>query len=84
MQELVVSARTGIYNPSHLRRTSSLLTTRDSNPASSVVRNHIGLLQRYNEIRDVGQQLIGIIAENRGVSLGSIYQDNEFGVGRND
>jgi len=48
------------------------------------VREHIGLLQSYNEIRDVGQQLIGVIAENRGVSLGAIYRDNEFGVGHND
>jgi len=42
------------------------------------------MLQKYNEVRDVGQQLIGVIAENRGVSLGSIYRDGEFGVGPAD
>ena len=57
---------------------------KDSSAAGTVVKNHIGLLQQYNEMRDVGQELIGVVAESRGVSLGTIYQEGEFGVGADD
>lgn len=48
------------------------------------MHNHIGLLQQYNEMKDVGQQLIGLVAENRGVSVKSLYEDEDLGVGKED
>ena len=42
------------------------------------------MLQEYNDVKDVGQQLIGLVADNRGVSIASLYRDGEFGVGRDD
>jgi len=54
---------------------------KSSNP-SQTVKTHIKLLHEYNEIRDVGQGIIGLIADNRGVRIGDVYE--EFGVGRGD
>ena len=51
-------------------------------PAAETVKNHIKLLHDYNDIRDVGQGLVGMIADNRGVRLGELYE--EFGVGLKD
>ncbi|RDL39318.1 uncharacterized protein BP5553_03658 [Venustampulla echinocandica] len=51
-------------------------------PASETVKSHIKLLHDYNDIRDVGQGLIGMIADNRGVRVGELYK--EFGVGLKD
>ncbi|KAK1981565.1 Swi5-domain-containing protein [Colletotrichum cereale] len=52
--------------------------------ASAVVARHVGLLREYNEIKDVGQQLMGMVAEKRGVTVGSLYRTGEFGVGSKD
>ncbi|CAG8960491.1 hypothetical protein HYFRA_00008210 [Hymenoscyphus fraxineus] len=52
------------------------------NPAAETVKQHIHLLHQYNDIRDVGQGLIGMIAENRGTRIGELY--DEFGVGLKD
>ncbi|KAJ3948809.1 hypothetical protein N0V92_012963 [Colletotrichum tropicale] len=52
--------------------------------ASAVVARHVKLLREYNEIKDVGQQLMGLIAENRGATVGSLYETGEFGVGPKD
>jgi hypothetical protein len=49
-----------------------------SQPAAVTVKKHIKLLHDYNDIRDVGQGLIGMIADNRGVRIGELYE--EFGV----
>jgi hypothetical protein len=38
-------------------------------------------LQEYNDIKDIGQQLIGLIAENRGVPVRTLYETGEYGVG---
>jgi hypothetical protein len=57
----------------HPLRTSSPETT---------VQNHITLLHTYNQIRDIGTGLMGIIAENRGVRVRDVYR--EFGVGETD
>ena len=46
------------------------------------VKAHIKLLHDYNEIRDVGQGLMGIIADNRGVRARDVYQ--EFDVDEGD
>jgi hypothetical protein len=44
------------------------------------VKTYIRRLQEYNDIKDIGQQLIGFIAENRGVPVRTIYEQGEFGV----
>jgi hypothetical protein len=51
-------------------------------PPAETVKRHIKLLHDYNDIRDVGQGLVGMIADNRGVRIGELYE--EFGVGLND
>lgn len=51
-------------------------------PAAETVKKHIKLLHDYNDIRDVGQGLVGMIADNRGVTIGTLY--DEFGVGLQD
>jgi hypothetical protein len=48
------------------------------------VQDHIRLLKEYNDIKDIGQQLIGLIAENREVPIGSLYADGRFGIGPED
>ncbi|PQE13603.1 hypothetical protein CJF31_00005055 [Rutstroemia sp. NJR-2017a BVV2] len=53
-------------------------------PADETVKRHIRLLHQYNDIKDVGQGLLGMVAENRGVRIGELYADGEFGVGRGD
>jgi hypothetical protein len=50
--------------------------------ATAVIRRHIALLHDYNEIKDVGQGLMGMIAERRGVRVGVVME--EFGVGEKD
>lgn len=47
-------------------------------PAAETVKRHIKLLHDYNDIKDVGQGLVGMIADNRGVRIGELYE--EFGV----
>jgi hypothetical protein len=48
------------------------------------VHDHIRLLREYNEMKDIGQQLIGMIAENKAVAIGSLYDNGEFGVSATD
>ncbi|KAK8169926.1 Swi5-domain-containing protein [Phyllosticta citrichinensis] len=50
--------------------------------AKAVIKEHIRLLHDYNEIRDVGQGLFGIIAESRGVRVKDIHE--EFGISTKD
>ncbi len=50
--------------------------------ASSIVQRHIKLLHEYNEIKDAGLGLMGLIADARGVRLGGVME--EFGVGGKD
>ncbi|KKA21932.1 Uncharacterized protein T310_4096 [Rasamsonia emersonii CBS 393.64] len=52
------------------------------NDASKTVQNHIRLLHSYNEIRDIGQGLLGLIADARGVR--HIDVQREFGVSADD
>ncbi|RDW84732.1 hypothetical protein BP6252_02322 [Coleophoma cylindrospora] len=49
---------------------------------ATTVKTHIKLLHDYNDIRDVGQGLLGMIADSRGVRVGTIYE--EFGVDQKD
>ncbi|KAK8225715.1 putative DNA repair protein Swi5/Sae3 [Phyllosticta capitalensis] len=43
--------------------------------AKAVIKDHIRLLHSYNEIRDVGQGLMGIIAESRGVRIKDVLEE---------
>ena len=49
---------------------------------SVTVKRHIRLLHEYNEIKDVGQGLMGLIADARGVR--QVEVQREFGVGQAD
>ncbi|CAN8095206.1 unnamed protein product [Discula destructiva] len=53
-------------------------------PAETTVDGHIRLLRQYNKTKDAGQQLIGMIADSRQVSLGDIYRDGQYGVSADD
>ncbi|KAI4190498.1 MAG: hypothetical protein L6R41_000733 [Letrouitia leprolyta] len=50
--------------------------------ATKTVQNHIRLLREYNDIRDIGTSLMGIIADNRRVQMKCIYK--EFDVDQKD
>jgi len=50
--------------------------------ANKMVKDHIKLLHEYNELKDVGQGLMGLIADQRGVRI--IEVQEEFGVDAND
>jgi hypothetical protein len=50
--------------------------------AKRVIKEHIQRLHKYNEIRDVGQGLVGMIADQRGVRI--VDCQEEFGVGTGD
>ncbi|KAL4928723.1 SWI5/SAE3 family protein [Aspergillus undulatus] len=52
------------------------------NDPSETVKRHIRLLHEYNEIKDIGQGLMGLIAEARGVRQVDVQR--EFGVGVKD
>jgi hypothetical protein len=52
--------------------------------AEATVKSHIKLLHEYNDIKDVGQFLIGKIADQRGVPVRDLYESGEFGVGLDD
>lgn len=50
--------------------------------ANKIVKEHIKLLHDYNELKDVGQGLMGLIADQRGVRIVEIQ--DEFGIDAND
>jgi Swi5 len=50
--------------------------------AEAIVKRHISLLNAYNEIKDVGQGLIGLIADSRGVRIKEVME--EMAVGEED
>ncbi|KAF2128453.1 Swi5-domain-containing protein [Dothidotthia symphoricarpi CBS 119687] len=50
--------------------------------ANKIVKEHIKLLHEYNELKDVGQGLMGLIADQRGVRIVEIQ--DEFGVDAQD
>ncbi|KAJ5081343.1 hypothetical protein NUU61_009607 [Penicillium alfredii] len=63
-----------------LAELTSKLSSRQ-NPSTTVQR-HIRLLHEYNEIKDVGQGLMGLIADAHGVR--QIEVQKEFGVKEDD
>ncbi|KAJ8114063.1 hypothetical protein OPT61_g3964 [Boeremia exigua] len=50
--------------------------------ANKIVKEHIRLLHDYNELKDVGQGLMGIIADQRGLRI--VEVQDEFGIDAND
>lgn len=50
--------------------------------ARTTIKRHISLLHTYNEIRDIGQGLMGLIADSRGVRIKDVQ--DEFGVDAKD
>ncbi|KAJ5466699.1 DNA repair protein SWI5 [Penicillium diatomitis] len=63
---------------------SEIATLKSSlkNDPSETVKRHIRLLHEYNEIKDVAQGLMGLIAEARGVR--HVEVQKEFGVHEGD
>ncbi|KAJ5756985.1 uncharacterized protein N7511_007167 [Penicillium nucicola] len=60
----------------------SIFPFTEINDPSATVKRHIRLLHDYNEIKDVGQGLMGLIAEERGVR--QVEVEREFGVEEKD
>ncbi|KAK3994827.1 hypothetical protein QBC44DRAFT_357095 [Cladorrhinum sp. PSN332] len=58
--------------------------TQLSQPAEVTVQAHIRRLKDYNDMKDIGQQLIGLIAENRGIPIGGLYEDGQYGITADD
>lgn len=52
--------------------------------AKAILKQHISALHSYNEIKDVAQGMMGLIAESRGVRIRDLYLDGEFGVAEAD
>ena len=50
--------------------------------ANATIKEHIALLHKYNEIKDIGQGLMGMIAEKRGVRVAAVMED--YGIGEKD
>lgn len=46
--------------------------------ANAVVKEHIALLHSYNEVKDIGLGLMGLIADKRGVRIAPVME--EFGM----
>ncbi|KAK6349590.1 hypothetical protein TWF696_005874 [Orbilia brochopaga] len=65
-----------------IKAQTSAVTAKLENPAKSTIQQHIKLLHDFNEIRDVGLHLIGMIADERGVGLKTVL--SEFGVTEKD
>jgi DNA repair protein Swi5/Sae3 len=58
-------------------RTKAALSTADA-----TIKEHIALLQKYNEIKDIGQGLMGMIADSRGVRIATVME--EYGMDEKD
>ncbi|KAG9555748.1 hypothetical protein KCU71_g4794, partial [Aureobasidium melanogenum] len=50
--------------------------------ANTKIKSQIKQLQQYNDIKDIGTQLMGIIAEKRGCRIGEVQE--EFGINPDD
>lgn len=77
------------YTPSTAAHTTFSLSTFDTETqiailkeAQTIIKKHIKQLHEYNEIKDVAQGLIGLIAEQRGVRV--VECEGDFGVGKGD
>lgn len=61
---------------------NSTLSEEAAKDPTAIVNRHIRLLHEYNEIKDVGQGLLGLIAESRGVRYVDVQK--EFEVAEKD
>jgi hypothetical protein len=50
--------------------------------ANKIVKEHIKLLHEYNELKDVGQGMMGLIADQRGSRIAEVQE--EFGIDAKD
>lgn len=50
--------------------------------SNAVIKEHIALLHKYNEIKDIGQGLMGLIADKRDCRVVVVME--ELGVGEGD
>lgn len=50
--------------------------------ANATIKEHISLLHKYNEIKDIGLGLMGLVAEKRGVRQGVVME--EYGISKDD
>ena len=50
--------------------------------ANAKIKSQIKQLQQYNDIKDIGTQLMGLIAEKRGCRIGEVQE--EFGINPDD
>jgi hypothetical protein len=50
--------------------------------ANAKIKSQIRHLQQYNDIKDIGTQLMGLIAEKRGCRIGEVQE--EFGINPDD
>ncbi|KAI5208571.1 hypothetical protein E4T39_01422 [Aureobasidium subglaciale] len=50
--------------------------------ANTKIKSQIRQLQQYNDIKDIGTQLMGLIAEKRGCRIGEVQE--EFGINAED
>ncbi|KAH0289192.1 hypothetical protein M436DRAFT_48423 [Aureobasidium namibiae CBS 147.97] len=50
--------------------------------ANAKIKSQIKQLQQYNDIKDFGTQLMGLIAEKRGCRIGEVQE--EFGINPDD
>ncbi|KZZ94126.1 DNA repair protein Swi5/Sae3 [Ascosphaera apis ARSEF 7405] len=64
------------------RQELSTLSEEAAKDPTAIVNRHIRLLHEYNEIKDVGQGLLGLIAESRGVRYVDVQK--EFEVAEKD
>ncbi|KAK0727549.1 hypothetical protein B0T26DRAFT_738222 [Lasiosphaeria miniovina] len=55
-----------------------------SQPAEVTIQSHVKLLKEYNDMKDYGQQMIGLIAENLGFPARNFYETGQYGVGPKD
>ena len=50
--------------------------------ANAKIKSQIRQLQQYNDIKDIGTQLMGLIAEKRGCRIAEVQE--EFGINPDD
>ncbi|KAM0719124.1 hypothetical protein Q7P37_005029 [Cladosporium fusiforme] len=50
--------------------------------SNAVIKEHIAQLHKYNEIKDIGQGLMGLIADQRDCRVVAVME--EFGIGEAD
>ncbi|PGH13939.1 hypothetical protein AJ79_03354 [Helicocarpus griseus UAMH5409] len=78
---LLAEAREKLNPPDQTKLSNTETDTAFKDP-TAIVQRHIRLLHEYNEIKDIGQGLMGLIAEARGVRHVDVQRD--FGIGEKD